>query len=437
MQAAAAPIDDAKRVTRLGLATTAAVAGGLVAWSVFAPISSAVIAPGEISVESNRKTIQHLDGGVVSEIAVKEGSAVKAGDLLVRLDDTVTGAGVSLLTEQLAEAIARHARLLAERDGLAEIPSDSLAFGLAPADLDYAANLDGQKRLLAARAETRRTQTALLDERVVQQNERIDGFNTQAKSVRAQARLIGDELRGVKELNAQGFAPMTRVRALEREREALEGRLGALAASVAEAESVINEAQLEIERLKQQTREDAITESQDLAVEIANLVERRVAALEALSRSEIRAPEDGVVLGLAVHTIGGVVAAGERLMDIVPKDDRLVITAQIAPSDVDKVRPGQAAVIRFPAFNARVTPEATGAVRTVSADNVVDDNTGAPYYAVLVDLPSDEQLDVALKGQPLVPGMPAEIYIQTGARSALSYFLKPLTDAFSGALREE
>jgi HlyD family secretion protein len=437
MQAAAAPIDDAKRVTRLGLATTAAVAGGFVAWSVFAPISSAVIAPGEISVESNRKTIQHLDGGVVSEIAVKEGSAVKAGDLLVRLDDTVTGAGVSLLTEQLAEAIARHARLLAERDGLAEIPSDSLAFGLAPADLDYAANLDGQKRLLAARAETRRTQTALLDERVVQQNERIDGFNTQAKSVRAQARLIADELRGVKELNAQGFAPMTRVRALEREREALEGRLGALAASVAEAESVINEARLEIERLKQQTREDAITESQDLAVEIANLVERRVAALEALSRSEIRAPEDGVVLGLAVHTIGGVVAAGERLMDIVPKDDRLVITAQIAPSDVDKVRPGQAAVIRFPAFNARVTPEARGAVRTVSADNVVDDKTGAPYYAVLVDLPSDEQLDAALKGQPLVPGMPAEIYIQTGARSALSYFLKPLTDAFSGALREE
>lgn len=434
---AAAPIDDARRVTRLGLAATAVVFGGFLAWSVFAPISSAVIAPGEITVESNRKTIQHLEGGMVREIAVKEGATVKAGDLLIRLDDTVTGAGVALLSEQLAEAIARYARLLAERDGLPEIPADSIAFSLAPDDLTYSANLEGQKRLLAAREETRRTQTALLEERIVQQHERIDGFNTQARSVRAQARLIGDELKGVKELNAQGFAPMTRVRALEREREALDGRLGALVASIAEAESVINEARLEIERLKQQAREDAITQSQELAVQIANLVERRVAAIEALKRSEIRAPEDGVVLGLAVHTIGGVVAPGARLMDIVPKDDRLVITAQIAPRDVDKVRPGQIAVIRFPAFNARMTPETTGAVRRISADNVVDEKTGAPYYIVLIDLPSEQQLASVLGGRRLIPGMPAETFIQTGARPAISYFLKPLSDAFSRALRED
>lgn len=429
--------DDSQRFTRLGWIAAAAVFGGLLLWSIVAPINSAVIAPGQLSVESNRKTIQHLEGGVIRNILVKEGETVKAGDLLIELDDTVTRANADVISAQLAEAVARYARLLAERDGLSEIPADSLAFALAPKDLDYSANLDGQRGLLAARAATRKTQIALLEEQITQQSKRIDGFSTQLRSLREQARLVGEELEGVKKLNAEGFAPTTRVRELERTREAIAGQQGQLTASRAESESLISAARLEIERLKQQSREDAIKESQDLEVQIAGLTERRTAALDALKRSEIRAPEDGVVLGLAVHTVGGVVAPGAPVMDIVPRGDQLVVAARISPRDVDKVKPGQEAVIRFPSFNARVTPEALGAVRQVSADSFTDKQTGVSYFLVLIDLPPGEDIERILRGGKLQPGMPAETFIRTGARPAISYLLKPLTDAFSHALRED
>lgn len=429
--------DDAGRFTRLGWIAAAAVFGGLILWSVLAPINSAVIAPGQLSVETNRKTIQHLEGGVIRKIHVKEGQEVKAGDLLIDLDDTVTRANVDLLTAQLAEGIARLARLLAERDGLENIPDESIAYEMAPKDLDYLSNLEGQSRLLEARVATKKTQIALLEERIVQQTKRIEGFATQVKSLREQARLVGEELEGVKKLNAEGFAPMTRVRELERTREAIAGQQGQLVASSAESQSVIAEARLEIERLKQQSREDAIKESQDLEVQISGITERRTAALDALRRSEIRAPEDGVVMGLAVHTIGGVVTPGTPVMDLIPRGDELLVAARISPRDVDKVKPGQEAVIRFSAFNARLTPEAIGSVRQVSADNFVDKATGAAYFLVFIDLPPKADLDKILKGQVLQPGMPTESFIRTGARPAISYLLKPLTDAFSRSLREE
>ncbi len=429
--------DDAGRFVRLGWIAAAAVFGGLLLWSIVAPINSAVIAPGQLSVETNRKTIQHLEGGVIRKIHVKEGQEVKAGDLLIDLDDTVTRSNVDLLTAQLAEAVARYARLLAERDGLSTIPDDSIAFNLAPQDLDLTSNLEGQRKLLEARERTRKTQIALLEERIVQQSKRIQGYSVQLKSLREQSRLVGEELEGVKRLNEEGFAPTTRVRELERTREALIGQQGQLTASSAESESAISEAKLEIERLKQQSREDAIKESQDLEVQISGLTERRTAALDALRRSEIRAPENGVVMGLAVHTVGGVITPGTPVMEIVPKGDELVVAARIATRDVDKVKPGQEAVIRFSAFNARVTPEAIGSVRQVSADNFVDKETGAPYFLVLIDLPPKDQLDSVLRGQVLQPGMPAESFIRTGSRPAISYLLKPLTDAFSRSLRED
>lgn len=438
VEAATAPADDADRFSRIGLITVAAVFGGLLLWSIFAPINSAVIAPGRITVETNRKAIQHLEGGVIGDILVKEGEAVEAGDVLVRLEATVPKANAALLTEQLAERVARQARLLAERDGLKEIPEDSRAFALAPDDLDYGVQLEGQKGLLTAREETKATQTALLEERIVQSKTRIDGANTQIRSLKAQGRLIADELEGVNRLHAEGFAPLTRVRELEREKEAINGRQGALVASVAESQSVISEAKLEIERLRQKSREDAISESQDVEVEIAGLIERRIAALDALRRTEIRAPEAGIVLGLSVHTKGGVIAPGAPVMEIVPRSSEgLVIAAQIAPRDVDKVRKGQEAVVRFSAFNARVTPETTGVVRQVSADNIIDKASGQPYFLVLIDLPPGAELEKVLRGQTLVPGMPVESFIKTGAQPAISYLLKPLTDALSRSMREE
>jgi HlyD family type I secretion membrane fusion protein len=433
-----APADDAGRFSRLGSLTIAAVFGGLLLWSVLAPVSSAVIAPGRISVETNRKAIQHLEGGVIADILVREGETVSAGDVLIRLDQTVPKANAALLTEQLAERIARQARLLAERDGLSEIPADSRAFALAPEGLDYATQLEGQRRLLAAREDTKKTIIALLEERIVQSKTRIEGAGTQIRSLKAQGKLIADELDGVKRLHAEGFAPLTRVRELEREKEAIAGRQGALVAQVAELESVISEARLEIERVRQKSREDATKEAEEVEVEIASLIERRTAALDALARTEIRAPEDGVVLGLAVHTKGGVIAPGAAVMEIVPKASAgLLIAAEIAPRDVDKVQAGQAAVLRFSAFNARTTPEATGVVRQVSADSFVDKATGRPYFLVLIDLPASDELDRVLKDQTLVPGMPVEAFIRTGARPAISYLLKPLTDALSRSMREE
>ncbi len=429
--------DGAQRLTRLGWIAAAAVFGGLLIWSIAAPIDSAVIAPGQLSVETNRKTIQHLEGGVIRKIHVKEGHVVKAGDLLVDLDDTVTRANVEVFSSQLAEGLARYARLLAERDNLAEIPDDSLAFDLAPADLDFIDNLSGQRRLLEAREATKKTQINLFEEQIVQQSKRIEGYSTQLKSLREQARLIGEELEGVRRLNAEGFAPTTRVRELERTRESIMGQQGQLTAARAESESAISGLHLEIERLKQQSREDAIKESQDLEVQIAALVERRTAALDALRRSEIRAPEDGVVLGLNVHTIGGVIAPGAPVMDIVPAGDSLVVAARIAPRDVDKVKPGQEALIRFSAFNARVTPEAIGSVRQVSADSFIDQQTGVSYFLVLLDLPPTSDLERILQGKALQAGMPAESFIRTGSRPAISYLLKPLTDAFSRSMREE
>ncbi len=437
MQIPAAPTDDASRFVRLGSLTAAAVFGGLVLWSIVAPINSAVIAPGRVTVETNRKTIQSLEGGVIDEILVKEGATVKQGEILIRLDDTVPKANAALLSEQLAERVARQARLLAERDGLTEIPANSRIFALAPDDLDYAENLEGQKNLLAAREQTKATQISLLEERIVQQRTRIDGANTQVRSLRAQTRLIVEELDGVKRLNAEGFAPMTRVRELEREKEAMSGRQGQLVAAIAESESIISEARLEIERLRQKSREDAIGESQDVEVEIAELIERRTAALEALKRTEIRSPESGVVLGLSVHTISGVIAPGAPVMEIVPQGAGLVIAAQIAPRDVDKVQSGQEAIIRFSALNARQTPETTGKVRQVSADNIVDQNTGEAHFQVLIDLPESAELERVLRGQVLLPGMPVESFIKTGARPAISYLLKPLTDALSRSMRED
>lgn len=426
----------ARHFTRFGYAVIASVFGGLILWSIAAPIDSAVIAPGQVIVESNRKIIQHLEGGVIREILVREGQAVRKEQVLLRLDDTVPRANLAVIDGQLRELYARRARLVAERDGLETLaePEGVEAVLVQPAFSD---KLDGQRQLFEARRSTHATQVSLLKEKVMQQKQRISGLNAQISSLSAQAKLIQDELKGVRELNEQGFAPMTRVRELERENERLDGQRGALQASVAEAESIISEAQLEISRLDEKEREDAITELRDVEVSISQLEDRRVAAADTLARTVIRAPQSGHVLGLSVHTVGGVVEPGRPIMQIVPAGDKLQVAARVSPRDIDKVAAGQDTMIRFTAFSVRRTPVAHGVVSNVSADAIADQTTGAHYYLALIDLPDQEQLSKLLKGQPLSPGMPAESYIRTGQRPAISYLLKPLTDALSRSMREE
>lgn len=420
---------------RLGFGVVALVVGGLIVWSIAAPIDGAVVAGGQIVVESNRKAVQHLEGGVIAEILVREGETVEAGALLAKIDDTSPAGNVAMIDGQLTELYARRARLVAERDGRdglapAEGAPDILA---SPA---FRRKRAGQEELFAARLATRATQISLLEERIVQQNERVAGLHAQIRSLGDQKGLIEDELAGVRELHAQGYAPLTRVRALEREAKRLGGERGALQAGVAEAASIIAEARLEIVRLADAGREEAIAELRDVEVSIAELEERRVTARDALTRTEIKAPQAGRVLNLTVHTVGGVIAPGAPLMEIVPEGDRLQVAARVAPQDVDKVHAGQEALLRFSALGARRTPEADGVVAHVAADSVVDETTGAAFYLVIVDIPDDPALQEIIAGR-LIPGMPVEAFIRTGPRPAISYLLKPLTDSFARSMREE
>ncbi|WDI32463.1 HlyD family type I secretion periplasmic adaptor subunit [Hyphococcus flavus] len=421
---------------KLGIGVIAALFGGSLLWSIAAPIDGAVIASGQIVVETNRKAVQHLEGGVIDEILVQEGDFVEAGRVVARLEDTVQSANLALIDSQLTELYARRARLETERDGAASL-IEPRGVEVVLNSTAFQSKLVGQRQLLEARQSTRLTQINLLQERVVQQNERIRGLEAQISSLRDQRSLIEEELAGVRELHEQGYAPKTRVRELERASRRLEGERGALRAGVAEATSIIAEAKLEIERLRETGREEAISELRDVEVSISELEERRVTAEEALRRTEVRAPQAGRVIGLSVHTEGGVIAPGDGLMEIVPFGDKLQVAARVAPQDVDKVQAGQETLVRFSAFGARATPEATGQVKTVSADSFVDEPTGASYYLVLVDIPQGEDLENLLNGAALVPGMPVEAFIRTGSRPAISYFLKPLTDSLARSMRED
>ncbi|MEO1152111.1 MAG: HlyD family type I secretion periplasmic adaptor subunit [Pseudomonadota bacterium] len=421
---------------RLGYSVIAIVFGGLIFWSVVAPIDGAVAAGGQIVVEGNRKAVQHLEGGTVAELMVREGKQVRKDDILVRLDDTVQKANLSLVDGQLAELYARRARLAAERDGLDAITAPDGVASVLATPL-FGEKLRGQRNLFEARASTIRTQISLLEERVVQQRERISGLRVQIRSLNSQIAIITKEIDSLRDLLADGLVTRNRFNELERESERLAGERGALTAGIAEAQSVISEARLEIERLSETRREEAITELREVEGSISELEERRIAAADAYERTLIRAPEAGRVLGLSVHTVGGVIAPGAPLMEIVPEATSLQVSAKIAPQDVDKVQSGQSTLVRFSAFGSRRTPETQGNVKTISADSIVDEITGAPYYLVIIDLPPSEQLQDILRGNLLLPGMPVETFIKTGKRPAISYLLKPLLDSFARSMRED
>ena len=417
-----------------GLLVVAAVFGGLTAWSLMAPIDGAVIATGNVQVESNRKTVKHLEGGIVAELRVREGTYVEAGDLLIRLDDAVDQASLALIDSQLDELRARRARLVAEQNDV-----ETLAL---PDALTERAHLpqvrdvvDGQTNLSEARRETRTAEKGLLLQRIEQLKNQIGGFRAQQKSQEKQIALLEQELGGLRQLYEKGYAPITRILALEREVERLRGERGAHIAEIARTQSSIGEAEMEIVRSDKTFREEVITELREVEAKLIELSEQRIAVVDRLKRRDIVAPQAGFVLDLQAHTVGGVIAAGEPIMDIVPGNDALVIAAQVQPQDIDKIQVGSEARIRLSAFNQRTTPEIFGRVKTVSGDRLLDATTGLPYYLAFIEMPADtaEQLN----DLSLVPGMPAESFIRTGERTAISYFLKPLTDSFARAFKED
>jgi len=406
------------------------VAGGM---AVLMPIAGAVVVPGNLVVQSNVKAIQHPTGGVVAEIPVHNGQRVGTGDLLLRLDATQAQASLQMVSKQLDEVRARIARLVAERDGVAkiEVPPELAA---RSGGVTVKALLASEESLFKARANARRSQIDLLQSRVSQLGEEIAGLDAQVESKSKQLELISGELTGVQDLYDKRLVPLTRLTTLQRESARIEGERGQLTSAIAETKSKIGEAQLQIVRLDQDFRTDVVKELGENQGKEAELVERGVAARDLLERIEIRAPTSGVINQLSAHTIGGVIRAGDTIMEVVPDLDDLQIEARLQPNDIDQVRMGQKAFVRFSAFNQRVTPQLDGIVSYVSADTSRDQQSNAPYFTVRVTLPEEQRR--RLVSQQLVSGMPAEVFMQTGSRTMMSYLLKPITDQLQRAFVE-
>jgi membrane fusion protein, type I secretion system len=406
------------------------LAGG---WAALMPLAGAVVVPGNLVVQSNVKAIQHPTGGVVAEIPVRNGKRVNAGDLLLRLDATQAQASLQVISKQLDEFRARGARLVAERDGLArpDLP-DELAPRLEEPGVKSL--LSAEATLFQARANARESQKALLRSRIAQLNEEIGGHEAQVTSKVKQLELITGELAGVQDLYDKRLVPLPRLTALQREAARIEGERAQLISAIAETKAKIGEAQLQIVRTDQDFRTDVVKELGEVKGKEAELVERGVAARDLLDRIEMRSPVTGLVHQLNVHTIGGVIRAGDTIMEVVPDSDDLQIEARLQPTDIDQVRVGQKAFTRFPAFNQRVTPEVAGIVSFVSADISRDQSNNASYFTVRVTLPDEERRRLA--GLQLVSGMPAEVFMQTGSRTMLSYLFKPITDQLQRAFVE-
>jgi HlyD family secretion protein len=402
-------------------------------WAALVPLAGAVVVPGNLVVQSNVKAIQHPTGGVVAEIPVRNGMRVKAGALLLRLDATQAQASLQVITKQLDEFRARSARLVAERDGLAR---PDLHEELAPRIEEIAVKnlLAAESTLFQARATARESQKGLLRTRISQLNEEIAGLDAQVSSKAKQLELIAGELTGVQDLYDKRLVPLPRLTALQREAARIDGERGQLISAIAETKAKISEAQLQIVRIDQDFRTDVVKELGEVRGKESELVERGVAARDLLDRIEMRAPASGLVHQLNVHTIGGVIRGGDTIMEVVPDADDLQIEARLQPNDIDQVRVGQKAFTRFPAFNQRTTPEVAGVVSFVSADISRDAQSNASYFTVRVTLPEEERRRLA--GLQLVSGMPAEVFMQTGSRTMLSYLFKPITDQLQRAFVE-
>lgn len=432
---------DPRRVIRklniIGFSLLAVMFGGFGVWASTSQLAGAVIAPGMLVVESNVKKVQHPTGGIVGEFLVHEGDTVEAGQVLIRLDDTLTRSTLGVVRSQLDELTARETRLVAERDGAATIvfPEELLA---RRAEKTVAAAINGERTLFESRRNGRNGQRSQLRERVEQSKEEIRGLTAQQDAKEQEIKFIGEELVGVSDLYDKNLVSITRLMTLRRDKARLEGERGQRIAEIARARGKIGEIELQILQLDQDFRTDVLKDMRETQGKIAELRERFVAAEDQLKRVDIRAPQSGIVLQLAVHTVGGVIANGETLMQIVPRADALVIEAKVAPKDIDQIFIGADATIRIMAGDQRSTPDIAGKLSRVAADLTHETGSGGQsgpvYYLVRVSLSEDEIKNLgALR---LVPGMQAEVFIQTYTRTPMQYLLKPLHDQITRTFRE-
>ena len=417
-----------------GILVTLCFFGGFGAWAALAPLASAAVAPGSVTVDSHRKTVQHLEGGIIAELLVRNGDRVKAGQILLRLEDVEARSAFDLLKSQSYALRAQEARLIAEREGQSA-PAFHAELLAAAADPEVAEILAGQRQILATRTQVLIGQTAVIDQRIGQYEAEIESLKAQIASGEVQLRFISEELEGVGELYDKGLEKKSRLLSLKREAARLKGLQGDYEGRITRAEQGIAEARMEALSLKEQRNAEVVSDLRDVQIELAEVTERMRAAESRLQRTEILAPQDGLVVDLRYFTTGGVIEPGAPILDIVPEDESLVVDAQLDPTNIDEVRAGMTAEVRLVSFKQRVTPTVAGSVKYISADALVDERTNRTYYSARIEL-SRSDLD-RLGAVRLHPGMPVEVMIATSERTALDYFLSPISESFSRAFREQ
>jgi HlyD family secretion protein len=419
----------------IGFVGLLTLVGGFGTWAVFSNIAGAVVTSGKIEVDQNRQVVQHRDGGIVEEIYIDEGESVAAGDVLIKLDTNQLRSTLLITEGQLFELMARRARLEAERDEADKVVFDEDLLMEADKSADVKNLVNGQERLFEARGASIAREIEQLAKRNGQIASQIEGIEAQQASLATQLDLIEQELANQQSLLDRGLAQAGTVLNLQREAANLNGTLGELAASKAQAEGRVTEIDIEVLKLATARREEAITTLRDLGFRELELAEQRRSLKEELDRMDIRAPVSGVIYGLQVRTPRSVIRPADPLMYLVPQDRPLVIAVQVEPIHVDEVIVGQEVSLRFSALDQRTTPELFGKVEQLSADAFDDDRTGLTYFRAEITVDEGELARLP-EGTTLVPGMPVEAYIRTADRSPLAYLLKPLSDYFVAAFRE-
>jgi HlyD family secretion protein len=407
---------------------------GLGSWSSFAPLESAAIASGVVESESSKKTIQHLEGGIVRTILVSDGDVVHSGQTLITLDDTRASAEVESLRAQLWDATAREARLLAEQQERDRVMFPSELQAVAEQNAAAAALLSAQRTIYATRHEVFESQLAIINQKKSEVTEEIQGLKAQAAAAAQRSAIVSEELDMVASLVDKGLERRPRLLNLQREMADIEGRRGELAAQISRAEQVINESNATRYKLESDRQNDIAQSLREAQNQKFQLREKLVAAEDQLSRTEIKAPEDGVVTELRVHTPGGVIAAGAPLLDLVPREDRLIVVARLKPEDIDVVYPGLKAAVHLLPYNQRRVPHLEGTVMQVSADRLVDKRTEQPYYSTKIRVEDPRITEQHIK---IISGMPAQVFITTGHTTVALYALRPLIDSFHTAFRED
>lgn len=428
------PPTDVKRPAIIGISVALLFLGLFVLWAVLTPIASAVIASGVVKVDSSRKSIQHLEGGVVSEILVRDGDKVDEGQVLLRLDQTRASASMGVLQGSYFNALAQQARLSAERDNNSEITFPEELEDKAE-EPNVAGILRTQRNLFIARKNSLDGQLNILGKQIVHLKEDIVGLEAQKQAKRRQINSLNGELESLLKLLERGMIDKTRVLTLQRELAEVEGEHGELTSKIAAAKTSIDEKELEQFQLNKRFQEEVATDLRQVESDLFDFSERLLAARHTYEHTEIRAPVSGVIVGKGVHTVGGVIAPGETILELVPSDDRLIVEAKVAPIDIDDVKLGLEAGVRFSAFNQRTTPELIGQLTYVSADILENQKSGELYYLARIEV-NEIELSRLESTKVVQPGMPADVMIKTGERTLFDYMVEPLLANFRKALRE-